>query len=55
MNFWEWLDRNGFGVSFLIIVALCFGFGTCGDGKGCHVSCDPGVSCSTRTSPDGGL
>lgn len=43
MNFWTFLDRNGGGIALLVIIALCFAFGTCGDGKGCRVGCGPGI------------
>lgn len=37
MNFWKFLDRNVGWFVIAFIVALCFAFGSCGDGKGCRV------------------
>jgi hypothetical protein len=37
MNFWTFLDRNGGGLGFLLVICLLFVFGSCGDGRGCHV------------------
>ncbi|AKU93354.1 hypothetical protein AKJ09_00086 [Labilithrix luteola] len=53
MNFWTFLDRNSEGLFFFGVIVLCFAFGTCGDGQGCRLGCQPSVS--FRSSPtDGG-
>lgn len=43
MNFWTWLDRNGDGVFWLVVIGLCFAFGECGDHRGCHIRCGDGA------------
>lgn len=53
MNFWTFLDRNGHGLFWLVVLGLMFGFGTCGDGQGCRLRCAPTVTVKNSVA-DGG-
>lgn len=55
MNVWTFLDRNSVGLFILFLISMCFGFGTCGDDKGCRIRIGTNVAETVPPSADAGI